>query len=100
MPYISLLSCAGILEQSTVRGLGTEQEKGCRTGRSSYVGWRNRFLGIESWAPYKFKIPARPLIMFVCSVHAAASVRTVGLLKEKLRRSIGKAFFVRHNEWR
>jgi hypothetical protein len=29
-------------------GLGTEEEKGYRTG---YIGWRNSFLGIDSWAP-------------------------------------------------
>ncbi len=29
-------------------GLGTELEKGCRTGPPGYIGWRNRFLGIDS----------------------------------------------------
>ncbi len=23
----------------------------CRTGPPGYIGWRNRFLGIDSWAP-------------------------------------------------
>ncbi len=41
-------SCAGTLEQS-MGVIGTEQEQGCRTG------WRNRSLGIYSWAPSKFK---------------------------------------------
>ncbi len=26
----------------------------CRTGPPGYIGWRNRFLGIDSWAPYTF----------------------------------------------
>ncbi len=32
-------------------GLGTEEEKGYRTGPPGYIGWRNSFLGIDSWAP-------------------------------------------------
>ncbi len=32
-------------------GLGTEDEKGYRTGTPGYIGWRNSFLGIDSWAP-------------------------------------------------
>jgi hypothetical protein len=32
-------------------GLGTEQEQGYRTGLPGYIGWRNSFLGIDSWAP-------------------------------------------------
>ncbi len=35
--------------------LGTEQEKGYRTGPPGYIGWRNSFLGIDSWAPETFK---------------------------------------------
>ncbi len=27
----------------------------CRTGPPGYIGWQNRFLGIDFWAPYKFK---------------------------------------------
>ncbi len=23
----------------------------CRTGPPGYIGWRNRFLGIDAWAP-------------------------------------------------
>jgi hypothetical protein len=26
---------------------------------SGYIGCRNKFLGIDSWAPSKFKIPAQ-----------------------------------------
>ncbi len=32
-------------------GLGTEEEEGYRTGPPGYIGWRNLFLGIDSWAP-------------------------------------------------
>jgi hypothetical protein len=32
-------------------GLGTEEEKGFRTGPPDYIGWRNSFLGIYSGAP-------------------------------------------------
>jgi hypothetical protein len=32
-------------------GLGTEEEKGYRTGPPGYIGRRNSFLGIDSWAP-------------------------------------------------
>ncbi len=36
-------------------GLGTEEEKGYRTGPPGYIGWRNSFFGIDSGAPYTFK---------------------------------------------
>ncbi len=36
-------------------GLGTEKEKCCRTCPPGYIGWRNWFLGIDSWDPKKFK---------------------------------------------
>ncbi len=36
-------------------GPGTEQEQGCRTGPQGYIGGRNRFLGLDFWAPFKFK---------------------------------------------
>jgi hypothetical protein len=32
-------------------GLGTEEEQGCRTDPPGYLGRRNSFLGIDSWAP-------------------------------------------------
>jgi hypothetical protein len=32
------------------RGLETELEKGYRTGPPGYIGWRNLFLIIDSWA--------------------------------------------------
>ncbi len=36
-------------------GLGTEEEKGYRTGPPGYIGWRNSFIGIDYGAPYTFK---------------------------------------------
>ncbi len=36
-------------------GPGTKQEQGSRTGPPGYISWRNRFLGINFWAPQKFK---------------------------------------------
>ncbi len=36
-------------------GLGTEQEYVCHTGPPGYTAWRNWFLGIDFWAPSKFK---------------------------------------------
>ncbi len=43
--------------QNNLWGLGTEVEQGCRTGPP---GWRNRFLGINSWVPLvkSLKIPS------------------------------------------
>jgi hypothetical protein len=38
-----------------LRGLGTGEEEGYRTGPPGYIGWRNAFLGIDSGAPYTFK---------------------------------------------
>ncbi len=32
-------------------GLGTEEEWDYRTGPPGYIGWRNSFLGIDSWTP-------------------------------------------------
>jgi hypothetical protein len=40
--------CAGIFKH--LWRLGTEYY-GCRTGPPGYIGWRNGFLGIDSWAP-------------------------------------------------
>ncbi len=37
--YIPFLQCQNIKN---------EQEQGCRTGPPGYIGWRNRFLGIDS----------------------------------------------------
>ncbi len=36
-------------------GSGTEEEWGYCTGPPGYIGWRNSFLGIDSWAPYTYK---------------------------------------------
>ncbi len=40
---------------NNLQWLGTEQEQGCRTGPPGNTAWRNWFLGIVSWAPYKDK---------------------------------------------
>ncbi len=40
---------------NSVWGLGTEQEQGFCTGPPGYRGWRNSFLGIDSWTPKTFK---------------------------------------------
>jgi hypothetical protein len=32
-------------------GLGTEEKWGYRTGPPGYIGWRNSFFGMDSWAP-------------------------------------------------
>ncbi len=39
----------------SLRGLGTEEEEGYRTGPPGSIGWRNSFLGIDSGGPYMFK---------------------------------------------
>jgi hypothetical protein len=49
------VTCAGILEKS----VGTRNRVGkglySNTDPPGYIGSRNRFLGIDSWAPLKFK---------------------------------------------
>ncbi len=50
----SLCSLCWNFKQS-IGAIGTEQEYGCRTDPPDYIGWRNLFLGIDSWAPQKFK---------------------------------------------
>jgi hypothetical protein len=47
---------AGIFKESM--GTRTEEEEGYRTGPPGYIGWQNQFLGIDSGAPYTFKIRA------------------------------------------
>ncbi len=42
-------SSTGIFKQSM--GARNRVGKGCRTGLPGYIGWRNQFLGIDSWAP-------------------------------------------------
>jgi hypothetical protein len=44
-----------------LRGPGIDSQPGgpvrnpiCRTGPPGYTGWRNRFLGIDAWAPETF----------------------------------------------
>jgi hypothetical protein len=36
---------------NNIWGLGTKMEYVYRTGPPGYIGWRNSFLGIYSWAP-------------------------------------------------
>ncbi len=48
-------SCTLYNCRKSLRGLGTEEEEGYRTGPPGYIGWRNSFLGIDSGAPYTFK---------------------------------------------
>jgi hypothetical protein len=44
---------AGISEQSMGARNRVETRLSCRSAR--YIGWRIKFLGIDSWAPQKFK---------------------------------------------
>ncbi len=46
-----LLLCTELKFLNILQGLGTEQEQGYRTGPPGFIGWRNSFLGIDSWAP-------------------------------------------------
>jgi hypothetical protein len=45
--FVDLLWRPGIDSQPG----GPVQNPICRTGPPGYIGWRNRFLGIDSWAP-------------------------------------------------
>jgi hypothetical protein len=47
--FKSTVNRAGIFKESM--GLGTEEEERYRTGPPVYIGWKNSFLGIDSWAP-------------------------------------------------
>jgi hypothetical protein len=42
-------------ELEFLNNMGARNRKGYRTGPPGYIGWRNSFLGIKSWAPYAFK---------------------------------------------
>ncbi len=49
---------AGLVFVDLLRRPGIDSQPGgpvrnpiCRTGPPGYIGWRNRFLGIDSWAP-------------------------------------------------
>jgi hypothetical protein len=47
--FILFLSLQSVLEfLNNLWGLGTEKEKGCRTGPPGYTAWRNWFCGINS----------------------------------------------------
>jgi hypothetical protein len=45
--FVDLLRRPGIDSQPG----GPVRNPICRTGPPGYTGWRNRFLGIDSWAP-------------------------------------------------
>jgi hypothetical protein len=45
--FVDLLRRPGIDSQPG----GPVRNPICRTGPPGYIGWRNRFLGIDSWAP-------------------------------------------------
>jgi hypothetical protein len=45
--FVDLLRGPGIDSQPG----GTVRNPICRTGPPGYIGWRNRFLGIDAWAP-------------------------------------------------
>jgi hypothetical protein len=45
--FVDLLMRPGIDSQPG----GQVRNPICRTGPPGYIGWRNRFLGIDSWAP-------------------------------------------------
>jgi hypothetical protein len=48
--FLKLLRSPGIDFQPG----GPVRQPYCRTGPLGYIGWRNRFLGINSWAPETF----------------------------------------------
>jgi hypothetical protein len=43
-------------------------EYGGRTGPPGYIGWQNRFLGIDSWDPERFKNTGSVVVLFVFSM--------------------------------
>jgi hypothetical protein len=48
-------------------GLGSEKEKGYRTGPPGYIVWRNRFIGIDSGLHKRIKIRAQAFD-FPCNI--------------------------------
>ncbi len=72
------------LEQSTCKGLGTEQDRtrvlnfSYRT--AGYIGWRNLFLRIDSWAPLKFKNTVPEEVTIVEESNSFCLCRNFGLL--------------------
>jgi hypothetical protein len=53
-----LITAAEPVFVDLLRGPGIDSQPGgpvrnpfCRTGPPGYIGWRNRFLGIDAWAP-------------------------------------------------
>ncbi len=61
--------------QNNLWGLGTEQEQSCRTGPPGNIGWWNRFLRIDFWAPLKFKPPSQ----------FSVTLQSIGNLEENTR---------------
>jgi hypothetical protein len=65
-PLYSALECSIMMQLESVfvdllRRPGIDSQPGgpvrnpiYRTGPPGYIGWRNRFLGIDSWAPCTF----------------------------------------------
>ncbi len=77
---------AGILEQY----MGTRNRVGI--GLSSappgYIGWRNRFLGIDFWNPYQFKKYVPSLVSTASCLHSKKiRVQAVSMLQTPSKRS-------------
>ncbi len=58
VPLVQMKLLSELEFLKSVWGLGTEEEEGYSTGPPGYIGSRNSFLGIDSGAPYTFKIRA------------------------------------------
>ncbi len=65
--------------------LGTEEEEGYRTGPPGYKGLRNKFLGIDSGAPYTFKNTGSGLLKLLQILAMAVECTCVELLTNKER---------------
>ncbi len=67
---ISCLFLTPVLEfLNNLWGPGTKQEQVSRTGPPGYIGWRNRFLGINCCAPQKFKNTASAFHLVSCELN-------------------------------
>jgi hypothetical protein len=57
---IHRLAVPGLLKSLKIPSLqaGRSDNLIWRTGPSGYMGWRNQFLGIDSWAPQSLRIPS------------------------------------------
>ncbi len=91
---LSLPIWAGIFKQSM--GARNRVGMGYRTGPPGYIGWRNSFLGIDSWAPYTVRLKMRALFCEKCTgckstEHRAQRLyRGSGLEPISYRREAGK----------